>query len=156
MASTLVVDKIMCALSLLIFLSNMAEITLLLRIKRSWHNAQIMLFSLALTDATLGYVTSITKSILLSQKYDNFSIFFVVERVIHYLNICSSSLIVLLIAMDRWIAVKWLMRYRILMTRKRLYIGILLSAIIEKINDTYQVDVNLRFYETSSQEDERL
>ena len=26
----------------------------------------------------------------------------------------------------------------------------------EKINDTYQVDVNLRFSETSSQEDERL
>ena len=30
------------------------------------------------------------------------------------------------------------------------------TMIIEKINDTYQVDVNLRFYETSSQEDERL
>ena len=27
---------------------------------------------------------------------------------------------------------------------------------IENINDTYQADVNLRFYETSSQEDERL
>ena len=28
--------------------------------------------------------------------------------------------------------------------------------VFEKINDTYQVDVDLRFYETSSQEDERL
>ena len=27
---------------------------------------------------------------------------------------------------------------------------------IEKINDIYQVEVNLRFYETSSQENERL
>ena len=29
-------------------------------------------------------------------------------------------------------------------------------GLTEKINDTYQVDVNLRFYETSSQEDETL
>ena len=28
--------------------------------------------------------------------------------------------------------------------------------LIEEINDTYQVDVNLRFYETSSRDDERL
>ena len=30
------------------------------------------------------------------------------------------------------------------------------SANIEKINDTYQVQVNLRCYETISHEDERL
>ena len=121
-------NQILRAVSFLVIFVNVLEIILLLRARKRWCNAQILLFNLAITDAILGITTCIRVSFLLSQ--NDYSVLSNIAQIIFYGNIYGSSFIVVLISIDRWIAVKWPLKYRLIMSKKRLCIGILLSWIL--------------------------
>ena len=111
---------------------NFVEIVFLLKKKKRWLNAHILVFNLASADATLGFTTATTISFWLSQR--NYKAPFVILRnCFFYGNIYESIFIVMLISVDRWIAVKWLFGYRTLMTKKRVCIGAL-SAWITSVS----------------------
>ena len=61
---------------------------------------------------------------------ESISLLWYIQRSPYYGNMFALSFIVTLILVDRWIAVKWPLKYRLLMTRKRLYIGSLLSWLL--------------------------
>ena len=123
------ISQILCGVSFFIFLANIIEITLLLKARRRWSNAQILLFNLALVDAALGLTTIISTSIFLSN-HIWFETFIVILGVVFYGNMCGSSFIVVLISVDRWVAVKWPLKYRVLMTKRRLHFAILVAWVL--------------------------
>ena len=147
-----ITNQILCAISLLVVFANVLESVLLLKTRKRWHNAQILLFNLAIADATLGLSTTIRTSLFLADtrfvKLYKTPVLKIVNKVLLFGNIYGSSLIVILISIDRWIAVKWPLKYRIVMTKKRICIGIGLSWIfgsltvsgvlgLSKIKETY-------------------
>ena len=135
--SWITVRQILRALSFPIFLTNLIEIILLLKRRKRWKNAQILIFSLAVADATLGFSTAVIFSVMLSLD-DHFttSILYaltIMKNLIIYGNIYGSSFLVILISVDRWLIIKSPLRYRMLMRRRRLYFGIFLSWILAAI-----------------------
>ena len=122
-------QKMIFLVSILILLANTAEIVLLLRTRKSKNNAMILLCSLAVADAILGITTASTIGMRLFWKR-SISLVWYIQRSLFYGNIFASSFIVILISVDRWIAVKWPLKYRLLMTRKRIYVGSLLSWLL--------------------------
>ena len=107
----------------MIFSVNFIEIIFLLKTRRRWNNAHILVFNLAIEDAALELISVISFSIILSQEHKMVLIAFTLS----YGNIWTSSFIVILILIGRWVAVKWPLRYRSLMTKTRLYIRIFIS-----------------------------
>ena len=120
-------SKILCALSFPIIIANILEIILLLKTRKRWRNGQILLFNLAIADTILGLSTAIRMGIFLSYSYHESPLLLALETVLFYGNVFGSSFIVILISIDRWIAVRWPLKYQILMKKKRVYVGIILS-----------------------------
>ena len=116
--------KILCGVSVFIVLANIIEIVLLLNARKRWRNAQVLIVHLALTDMALGLITIISASVFLSNLI-RFSTAVVILGFVFYGNMCGSSFIVVLISVDRWVAVKWPLKYRALMTKSRLNFAIL-------------------------------
>ena len=124
-----IVSQTLCGVGVLIFLANIVEIILLIKTRISWHNAQILLFSLALIDAAIGLATIISTTIFL---YDLIGLrtLCVILAYVFYGNMCGSSFIVVLISVDRWVAVKWPLKYRTLITKRRLNAAILMAFVL--------------------------
>ena len=119
--------EIKCGVCVLIILSNTIELIHIFRSQKRWTNAQILFVNLALIDAALGCISIMTISVSLSQKSNRPLALSIALTYLLYLNTCELTFLVLLLSIDRWIAVKWPLKRCELMTRKRLYIGIVLS-----------------------------
>ena len=114
------------AISFIIFFVNGFEILFLLKTRKRWCHAHILVFNLAIADAVFGLTAIITMSFSLSARHYRFhSLLDIISYAWLYGNMLGSSLIVMLISIDRWIAVKWPFRYRTLMTKTRLYVAAL-------------------------------
>ena len=122
-------SQILCGVSFFILLANIIEITLILKERGRWRNAQILLFNLALVDAALGLTTIISTSIFLFN-HIRITILTAILGLVFFGNMCGSSFIVVLISADRWVAVKWPLQYRILMTKRRLHFAILVAWVL--------------------------
>ena len=112
----------------LIVLFNNIELIHIFRSQKHWHNAHILFFNLASIDTALGCIGIVTYSVSLSQNLNR----------LFTLNTCESIFLALLLSIDRWIVVKWPLKYRALMTKKKLYIVIVLSWVLS-ILYTFQV-----------------
>ena len=122
--------KVIFTISVIICFANITEIVLLLKTRKWKHNAQILLLNLALADVTLGVTTSITFGASILREENQSDILALIQRLLLTGNVYGSLFIAVLISTDRFIAVKWPLKYRILMTKRRLYTGILFSWLL--------------------------
>ena len=132
--------QILRGISFLIFSVNFLEIVFLLKTRKRWLNAHILVLSLALADTTLGFTTAIIMSFRLSHGNYKSLLLTLITYSFFYGNMCGSVFIVIFISVDRWIAVKWPFRYRSLMTKNRVCIGTL-SALITGVIIVFAVFV---------------
>ena len=135
-------NQILCAISLLVVFANVLEIIVLVRTKRRWYNAQVLLLNLAIADSALGLATLIWTSFWLSNMDYRTDSTEDLRTLAFFGGMYGSLLIMVLISVDRWFAVRWPLKYHVLMTRKRLYIGILLSWVLAALIVTGTVVLN--------------
>ena len=122
--------EVIRGICILIVIFNTIEVIHIFRSQKHWHNAHILFFNLALIDTALGCIGIVTYSVSPSQNFNRpFPRSITLTYLLH-LNTCESIFMVLLLSIDRWIAVKWPLKYRALMTKKKLYIGIVLSWVL--------------------------
>ena len=120
--------QIICGVSFMVFFVNLLEIILLVKTKIRWCNAYILVLSLAIADATFGLTTAISLIFairfgLTAIHYKSGETLAVIFVALFYGNMFGSLFIAILISIDRWIAVKWPLRYRTLITKTRIYVA---------------------------------
>ena len=117
-------------ISILILTVNMLELILLLKHRRRWKNAQILLFSLSLADFLLGFTYMFYSLFKLLDIGRRNRLFLNVSSSFLYVNLYGSSMQVMLLTLDRLVAVKRPLKYRAWITQRRITKSILLSWLV--------------------------